>query len=262
MDYIKINKKLWDNKTEIHFKSDFYDVESFIQGKDSLNQIELALLDDVKGKKILHLQCHFGLDTISLSRHGAVSTGVDFSEKSIIKANQLRDTLGTNTSFIQSDIYKLADVLNEKFDIVYTSYGVLGWLPDMEKWADTVFHFLNPGGRLILIEFHPVVWMFSYDFRHIEFNYMDPLPIVEEKKGTYTDKDAPVQDRSVSWNHGLAKVIDSIIKAGLTLKDFQEHNYSPYDCFENTVRIAERKFQIKGLENKIPLIYSAIATKE
>ncbi len=96
MDYKDINKRLWDNKTDIHYKSDFYDVDSFLKGKDSLNQIEIGLLGDINSKKILHLQCHFGLDTISLSRNGAIATGVDLSENAISKANQLKDTLGTH----------------------------------------------------------------------------------------------------------------------------------------------------------------------
>jgi ubiquinone/menaquinone biosynthesis C-methylase UbiE len=262
IDYIRINKKLWDNKTEIHYKSDFYDVDSFIQGKDSLNQIELDLLGDIKGKKILHLQCHFGLDTISLSRLGAQVTGVDFSEKAIQKANQLKDTIGTDTKFIQCDIYTLRDILYDKFDIVFTSYGVIGWLPDIKKWADTVSHFLKPEGSLVFIEFHPVLWMFSYDFRHIEFNYMDSSPIVEELKGTYTDRNADIKDKSVTWNHGLGNVIDSLLKSGLKLQDIKEYDYSPYDCFENTVKTGDNKFQIKGLENKIPMLYSIKAIKE
>ena len=262
MDYIEINKKLWDSRTEIHYKSDFYDVPSFLKGKDSLNQIELDLLGDIRGKKILHLQCHFGLDTISLSRHGAISTGVDFSEKAILRANQLKEKLGTDTTFIQSDVYTLHELLKEKFDMVFTSYGVIGWLPDVKKWARTVSHFLKPNGKLVMAEFHPVVWMFSYDFKKIEYNYMDTSPIVEELEGTYTNKEADIKSKSYSWNHGLASVIDALIKSGLKLQDFKEYNYSPYDCFENTVRIEAKKYQIEGLENKIPMVYSIVAIKE
>ncbi|WP_203532496.1 class I SAM-dependent methyltransferase [Draconibacterium halophilum] len=156
MDYININKKLWDNKTDIHYKSDFYDVNAFIKGKDSLNPIELELLGNIEGKKILHLQCHFGQDTISLARHGAQATGVDFSEKAIEKARQLNEQLGTDARFIQSDVYKLSEVLNEKFDIVYTSYGVIGWLPDMKKWATMIEHFLKPGGNWCSWSFIPL----------------------------------------------------------------------------------------------------------
>ena len=144
MDYININKRLWNEKTDIHYKSDFYDVNAFINGKDSLNPIETELLGNIEGKKILHLQCHFGQDTISLARHGASATGVDFLERAIEKARQLNEQLGTNARFIQSDVYKLPEILDEKYDIVYTSYGVISWLPDMKKWAKVIEHFLKP----------------------------------------------------------------------------------------------------------------------
>ena len=262
MDYKDINKRLWDNKTDIHYKSDFYDVDSFLKGKDSLNPIEIGLLGDISDKRILHLQCHFGLDTISLSRHGAFATGVDFSERAITKANQLKDTLCTNTRFILSDIFDLRNKLHETFDIVFTSYGVIGWLPDMKKWAETVSHFLVPGGIFVMVEFHPVVWMFSNDFKQIEFNYMDSLPIIEELEGTYADRESHIKNKSITWNHGLAYVLDSIIKSGLRLTDFKEYEYSPYNCFENTIKAGDNGYQIKGLENKIPLIYSIKAIKE
>lgn len=256
MNYIDINQKLWNQKTEVHYNSEFYDVPAFLKGKDSLNTIELGLLGDIKGKKILHLQCHFGQDTIALSRHGAIATGVDLSDKAIGKAKELNNLAGTDARFIQSDIYRLPEILEEKFDLVFTSYGVIGWLPDMNKWAELINHFLKPGGKFILVEFHPVVWMFSYDFKRIEFNYMDSEPIIEELEGTYTDRDAPIKEKSVCWNHGLSTVIDAIIHTGLKLTDFKEYNYSPYDCFENTVKIGDRMFKIKGLEDKIPLVYS------
>ena len=262
MDYIEINKKLWDKKTEIHFGSEFYDNDSFLKGRDTLNSIELYLLGDVKGRRILHLQCHFGQDTISLARKGAIATGVDFSENAIEKAKQLNSTAGTNAKFIQNDIYKLPDILDEKFDIVYTSYGVVGWLADMQKWAQVIHHFLKPGGEFVLVEFHPVVWMFSYDFRQIEFNYMDDNPIIEELDGTYTDREASIREKSVTWNHGLGNVINSIIKTGMIISDFQEYNYSPYNCFNNTVKVSDRKFKINGLEDKIPMVYSVKAIKE
>nr|WP_320000471.1 class I SAM-dependent methyltransferase [uncultured Draconibacterium sp.] len=261
MDYININKRLWNEKTDIHYKSDFYDVNAFINGKDSLNPIETELLGNIEGKKILHLQCHFGQDTISLARHGASATGVDFSERAIEKARQLNEQLGTNARFIQSDVYKLPEILDEKFDIVYTSYGVISWLPDMKKWAKVIEHFLKPGGQLVFVEFHPIVWMFSYDFKRVEFDYMESEAIVEELEGTYTDSDVQIKGKSICWNHGLSTVIDSLIKSGLTLTDFKEYNYSPYDCLENLVEVEEGKYKIKGLENKFPLVYSIKAVK-
>ena len=261
MDYLEINKKLWNQKTEIHYDSDFYDINSFIKGKDSLNPIEIGLLGEIKGKKILHLQCHFGQDTISLARYGALPTGIDFSENAIEKAKNLNETIGTNAKFLKSDIYKLPEILDEKFDIVFTSYGVISWLPDMNKWAKTINHFLKSGGYFIMVEFHPIVWMFSYDFKQIEFSYMDSTPIIEELEGTYTDRKAQIKEKSVSWNHGLGTVLNSLIKTGLIITDFKEYNYSPYNCFENTAKIDDGIFKIKGLEDKIPMVYSVKAKK-
>ena len=262
MDYLEINRKLWDQRTGIHFDSEFYDVPAFLEGKDSLNHIEIELLGDLKGKKVLHLQCHFGQDTISMSRRGALATGVDFSEKAIKKARELSSMAGTDTTFIQSDIFSLKEILHDSFDMVFTSYGVLGWLPDMKKWAETVQHFLKPGGVLVLAEFHPVVWMFSDDFKRIEFNYSDSAPITEEEQGTYTDPDADIQEKSITWNHGLAEVINNLIRSGMALEIFREYDYSPYDCFANTVKVDERMYRIKGLEKKIPMVYAIKAIKK
>ena len=157
IDYFNINKSLWNGKTAIHVKSDFYDVESFKKGKSSLNFIELEALGDVKGKSILHLQCHFGLDTLSWARLGANVTGVDFSDKAIDYARSLNSELGLNAKFILSNVYDLKNNLDEKFDIVFTSYGTIGRLPDLNRWADVVSHFLKPGGTFFMVEFRNVV---------------------------------------------------------------------------------------------------------
>lgn len=260
MDYIKINRKLWNDKTEVHFKSKFYDVDSFLAGKSSLNSIELDLLGGVKGKSILHLQCHFGMDTISLSRLGANAVGVDFSENSIQKAKELAKKANTKTEFILSDIYELEDKLRSAFDIVFTSYGTIGWLPDMNKWAGIVSKFLKPGGKFIMVEFHPVLFMFSYDFSKIEYNYFNTGAIEEITEGTYTDRNAPLVNQSVSWDHSLSEVIGALINSGLHVERFEEFDYSPYDCFEKTVEVERGKYQIKGLEKKIPMLYSIQAT--
>jgi ubiquinone/menaquinone biosynthesis C-methylase UbiE len=261
MDYLSINRKMWDDRTKVHYQSDFYNVKSFVEGKDSLNTIEIDLLGNIKGEKILHLQCHFGLDSISLSRRGARVTGIDFSEESIKKARELDLLTETKTRFIQSDVYSLKDVLKEKFDIIFTSYGVVTWLPDMNKWAETIQYFLKPGGRFILVEFHPIVWMFSDDFQSIEYHYSDTEPIFEELKGTYTDRSADITNLSVSWNHGLSVIMMALINKGLNIKEFMEYDYSPYNCFKNTIEIEKGKYQIKGLEKKIPMLYSLIAEK-
>ena len=177
-DYIAINRALWDQKTEHHFNSEFYDVEGFLQGRSSLNDIELELLGSVSGKTVLHLQCHFGQDTLSLARLGAHVTGVDLSGAAIAKARELNDTLGLGAQFICCDLYELPGILDNQFDIVFTSYGTIGWLPDINRWAQVVAKYLKPGGQFVFVDFHPVVWMFSNDFSRVQYAYFNGGPIV------------------------------------------------------------------------------------
>ncbi len=259
-DYLSINRQAWNIRTEKHFDSDFYDVKGFLQHKNSLNEPELALLPDLKGKKVLHLQCHFGQDTLSLAHLGAEVTGVDLSDQAIKRANELAQKTDLPARFICSDVYELPQQLNETFDLIFTSYGVLGWLPDMAKWAETVTHFLRPGGKLLLVEFHPAIWMFSNDFSHVQYSYFKEEPIVETQ-GTYTEAVAETEETMVTWNHSLASVMNSLLKAGMELTDFQEYNYSCYDCLENTVK-AEKGWHIKGMEAKLPMMYSVLASKK
>ena len=261
MDYLSINKQNWNDRTEVHYQSKTYDVASFIAGRNPLKSIELALLGDIKGKKVLHLQCHFGQDSIALSRLGAQVTGVDFSEKAIEKARELADLTESDTRFILSDIYSLPDVLDESFDLVFTSYGTIGWLPDIQGWAAVVSNFMRPEAAFVFAEFHPVVWMFSDDFKRIEYRYFKDAAIIEESDTTYTDGKLPQSSPSVAWNHGMAEVLQALLDQGLTLKKVEEFDYSPYDCFDNTIEFEPGKFQIKGLEGKIPMIYALQATK-
>ena len=171
LNYIDINRQSWNNKVDYHVKSDFYDLDGFLKGNTSLNDIELKLLGDIKGKSVLHLQCHFGQDSISMSRLGAQVTGIDLSDKAIETARLLAEQTHQDTIFICCNIYDLPQHLNQQFDIVFTSYGTIGWLPDLNQWAHIIAHFLKPNGRFIMAEFHPVVWMFDDDFQQITYNY-------------------------------------------------------------------------------------------
>ncbi|WP_300565952.1 class I SAM-dependent methyltransferase [Flavobacterium sp.] len=261
-DYIETNKKTWNNKTDVHIASDFYDNESFLNGKSTLNEIELKLLGDVSGKKILHLQCHFGQDTISLTRLGAKVTGVDLSDKAINKAQEFNQKLGLDAQFICCDIYDLPQHLDEKFDIVFTSYGTIGWLPDVEKWANVISHFLKPGGKLVFADFHPVVWMYDNDFATVFYSYFNIEPIIETYSGTYADQNAEIETHSVCWNHPTSEVLNALIQSGLEINSFNEYDYSPYNCFNETEEFEKGKFRIKHLENKIPMVFSLVATKK
>lgn len=260
-DYIAINRVSWNNRTDAHLKSAFYDMPGFLQGKSSLKDIELQLLGDVRDKSILHLQCHFGQDSISLSRSGAEVTGVDLSDNAIQTAVDIAKQTNSSAKFICSDIYDLPSHLNEQFDYVFTSYGVIGWLPDLDRWAKIISHYLKPSGKLMFVEFHPVVWMFDDDFTKVGYNYFNSGAIKENENGTYADKDANINQDYVMWNHSLGEVLGSLLANGLQVSHFEEFDYSPYDCFSHTVEFEPGKFRIQHLENRIPMLYALVASK-
>ncbi|NNT73182.1 class I SAM-dependent methyltransferase [Flavobacterium sp. IMCC34852] len=261
-DYININKATWNNKTDVHIASEFYDMEGFLKGKSTLNDIELDLLGDVSRKKILHLQCHFGQDTMSLARMGAKVTGLDLSDKAIDRARALAQKLNLDVTFVCSDIYDAPNFITEKFDLVFTSYGTIGWFPDLEKWAKVVSHFLKPNGKFIMADFHPVVWMFDNDFETVFYNYFNVEPIVENETGTYADREAEIATKTITWNHPISEILNSLIQSGLEINSFEEYDYSPYNCFNKTEEFEKGKYRIKHFDNKIPMVYSILASKK
>ena len=260
-EYLHTNRDSWNSRTEYHLNSEFYDVKAFLEGKNSLREIELALLGDVKGKKILHLQCHFGQDTLSLARMGAKVTGVDFSDRAIQAAVDLNEKLGLNAEFFCCDIYSLPVCLRETFDLVFTSYGTIGWLPDIRRWAGIVASYLKPGGKFVFAEFHPTLWMFDNDFKTVAYSYFNREPIVEELQGTYADPTAPIKKKSITWNHDLGEVLGNLIEQGLTVEHFSEYDFSPYPCFADMVELEPGRYYLKGMEHKLPMVYALRAIK-
>lgn len=261
-DYLAINRNSWNNKTDVHVASDFYDMEGFRKGNNSLNTIELELLGDIRGKKILHLQCHFGQDSISLSRLGAEVVGVDLSDKAIEYARKIASELNSTAEFICCDVYNLPQQLDRAFDIVFTSYGTIGWLPDLDQWAKVISRFLKPGGTFVFAEFHPFLWMFDNQFEKIAYNYFNSGPIIETESGTYADRNVEITQEYVCWNHSLSEVMNSLIQNGLEIKVFNEYDYSPYNCFNKTIEIAPKKFRIEDLGDMIPMVYALKAIKK
>ncbi|HYM95511.1 MAG TPA: class I SAM-dependent methyltransferase [Chitinophagaceae bacterium] len=260
--YFNANKELWNQRTIVHKDSSFYDLKGFKEGKTALTQIELKEVGSVKGKKMLHLQCHFGMDSLSWARLGAEVTGIDLSDEAIKVARQLNDELKTNAKFICCNVYDLKDHLAEKFDIVFTSFGVVGWLPDLSKWGELIAHYLVPGGTFYMAEFHPVVWMFDDEFTQLKYYYDNREVIITENEGTYTDRNADIKGKEYSWNHSISEVLNALIAAGLKIEFFNEFTYSPYPCFRNTVESEKGKWHIKGMEGKMPMVYSVRAVKQ
>lgn len=261
-NYLDINRNSWNNIVDVHVASAMYNMDAFLAGTSSLNDIELRLLGDVSGKRILHLQCHFGQDSISLARMGAYVTGVDFSDKAIEKAKELAAELQVSASFVCCDIYSLAEHIHTPFDIVFTSYGTIGWLPDLDKWAKLISKFIKKDGKFVFAEFHPVVWMFDNDFQQVAYPYAKAASIVETETGTYADRKVDIQRQTITWNHGIAEVLTALLQAGLQINAFEEYDYSPYNCFRHTEEFAPGKFRITHLGNKIPMVYALSAVKK
>lgn len=261
LNYIEINKSSWNNRTEAHLNSDFYNMKGFMNGETSLNSIELELLGDIQGKTILHLQCHFGQDSISLSRLGAHVTGVDLSDIAIENAKRIAQETNSNVEFICCDIFELDQYLDKKFDIVFTSYGTITWLPDLDKWAQIISKFLKDNGKFIFVEFHPFMWTFDDAFEKIGYHYFNIEAICETENGTYADKKADISQSYVTWNHSLSEVISSLLNNQMSISHFQEYDYSPYNVFANMVEFEPKKFRIAHIDKRIPMLYSIVAVK-
>lgn len=269
--YFEANKQSWNKRTAVHKDSAFYDLASFKKGKSSLNKIELEELGSVKGKSLLHLQCHFGMDTMSWQREGAHCVGVDLSDEAIKLAKEINEELKLKTEFICANIYDLKSALKVSptggdlegaFDIVFTSYGTIGWLPDLDKWAGIVAHFLKPGGIFYIADFHPVLWMMDDSFEKIKYHYFNTDVITEEISGTYSDRDAPIKSIEHGWNHPFSEIFNALVKHGLQILQFNEFTYSPYNCFKNLEQGTDGMWRIRGMDEKMPMMYSIKAVKQ
>ena len=218
--FFDTNKKFWDSRVEPHQKSDLYNMEAFMNGKSSLTEIERDAFGDVTGKTLLHLQCHFGQDTISWAKKGAIATGVDFSPNAIAKANELKGELGVEARFIESNVYDLPKNLEEKFDLVFTTYGATPWLPDLDKWAEVVVNHLKKGGLFYLAEFHPALFIFNFDNYKVEYSYFnskDGKPYVEEVTGSYANPADPDQRDGVLLEPFYFRKSKCLIKTGIAV---------------------------------------------
>lgn len=258
------NKNTWNLKTKEHTKSEFYNVEQFKKGTCSLNSFELSELGDVAGKSLLHLQCHFGLDTLSWSRRGAVCTGIDFSGEAIKFAKNLANELKLKTNFIECNVYDVQEKVEGLFDIVFTSYGVIGWLPDLTAWAKIISQKLKVGGVFYMVEFHPIVWMFDYlkTPPKLTYPYKSDQVIYEEYEGTYANTNARITSKEYGWNHGLGNVVTALSSVGLQIEFLHEHSNSPYNCLPDLMEKESGMFGLQPKNDLYPLLFSIKAVKK
>lgn len=260
-DKFEVNRNTWNEKVKIHSESDMYDLEAFKNGKSSLMPYELQALGDVKDKSLLHLQCHFGQDTLSWSRMGAKCVGVDLSDEGVALAKSLNQELNLNAEFVCCNVLDTSKHVDKTFDIVFTSYGVIGWLPDLKPWARMIAERLKVGGTFYMVEFHPIVWMFDYlgEQPVMRYGYMQDEAIYEEYEGTYADGDSKMISKEYGWNHGLSEVVNALIEAGLRIDYLNEHDESPYDVLPNLVKSDSGLYATK--DQLYPLIFEIKASK-
>jgi len=262
--YLEQNKANWNEITPIHEQSAMYDVAGFKAGRCTLQYKELKEVGDVKGKSLLHLQCHFGMDTLSWARLGAKATGMDFSDKAIALARKLSEETGIKADFLESDIYALPLVLKKQFDIVFTSYGVLCWLPNMTKWAQVIAHFLKPGGFFYIIEGHPFVNVFensdSANKLSVMWSYFNNPEWLDCKpSGDYADHDFVSSQGTCEWAHPLSEVINALIQAGLQITFLHEFATGFFKSYPFMTQSEEGPWHLEG--DKLPLTFSLKAIK-
>jgi len=262
-DATRSNLELWEEWTEIHVGSEFYDVESFIRdGRSRLRAEELEEIGEVRGRDLLHLQCHFGLDTLSFARLGARVTGADFSPKAIAAARRLAAECGLEASFVCADLYALPDHLVGDFDIVYTSRGVLSWLRDIQGWGRVIAHFLRPGGVFYITEAHPFMLVLDDDEGVTEVRVRYPYstngrPLAFPTSGSYADRSAKLKTEvEYGWAHGLGEIVTSLADAGLRIEMLREQHSIPWER-PFLVKVADRDYRLPGdLEGTVPLMFS------
>jgi SAM-dependent methyltransferase len=235
-EQVAANQRVWDCWAPLHLKSNFYSVEDFIAGGLSLRSIETSELGDVRDRRLLHLQCHFGLDTLSWARLGANAVGVDNSEVAIEIARRLSEDIGVRADFVSSDLYDLPGPLDAgSFDVVFSSYGVLSWLPDLKRWASVATALLKPGGVFYLVEFHPLLGMLDEETgSKFEYPYFDSerKPLVLYDEVSYASPEAEQPSHTLyQWIHTLGDVVSALGNAGLIIDWLHEFDYSPYGCY-------------------------------
>jgi SAM-dependent methyltransferase len=260
--YFNVNKTTWNTKVAIHAKSDLYSMAAFKAGKTSLMPYELKALGDVRGKSLLHLQCHFGQDTLSWARLGALCTGVDLSDEGVKLAKQLNNELLLNAEFVCCNVLETSEYISDTFDVVFTSYGAIGWLPDLKPWAKMISERLKPGGVFYIVEFHPILWMYDYadGASELKYHYNQNEVIYDEYKGTYAEQSSKMISKEYGWNHGLGEVINALTEAGLHIDYLNEYNKSPYDIFPNLIKIESGLYKMK--DQLFPMLFEIQATKK
>lgn len=272
-EFIEENRKHWEELAALHPDTDFYDVEAFLDGEITLDPVELQEIGNVEGASLLHLQCHFGLDTLSWARCGAHVTGVDISETAIETARKLAVDAGLadQARFVQSDIYELADestLTDERFDVVYTSFGVLFWLPDLDEWADIVARFVRRGGTFYLAEHHPFTNALGEESTGTDLRIKDPyfcerLTYDATETGSYAGV-APEElehGPTHGWSHSLGEVVTALSDAGFHIEFLHEYPWSTFKAVDAMEKRDHGRYWLPETDHELPFVFTLRATR-
>ncbi len=268
----ELNRRHWDEVTPVHVASGFYDVPAVLSGEKKLPEFVASELGDLSGRELLHLQCHFGLDTLMLARMGASATGLDFSEPAIEEARRLAIESGVEAEFITGDVTDPPIGLNGRFDVVFTSFGALCWLSDLAPWATTVSGALKPGGMFHIFEFHPMFDSFAIDGSiskdsppviDLDFGYfsLDSEWVSSAKEPDYADPDFVGSVACHNWAHGLAEVYQALQSAGLRVDELKEYPFTVYRARDGLIQGDDRLWRLPDGVPSLPLVYYMRADK-
>jgi len=264
--FSETNLRNWECRVPLHLKS--YPLEKFKQGWDPLFPIEAGEIGDIDGLKVLHLQCHIGMDSLGLVRRGAKVTGLDFSPSAVEAARLLSAETGLDAKFVQGDVYEAPELIKTKFDLVYTTWGTITWLPEIAQWAQVVYDMLKRGGRLYLADGHPSMLMMEEENGALVHRYpwrTDPnAPLLFAEEITYTGDALPEEgSQSYDWAHPLSSIIGGLLDVGMRLDFLHEHETLPWAYVSLLQKDPDkpRLYRLPDPMPQLPLSFSIGATK-
>jgi SAM-dependent methyltransferase len=269
--YQEVNRANWDERAPAHAASPDYAFDRFVSDPEFISDVvrfDLPRLGDIAGRTGVHLQCHIGTDTISLSRLGAKMTGLDLSSQSLAQARRLAEMTGSDAEFVEAELYDAVEALGAgRFELVFTGIGALCWLPSVSRWAKVVSDLLVPGGRLFIREGHPMLWSLDderADALVVDYPYFESeQPIVLEFDGTYVDTDVTFNNRLThQWNHGLGEIVSAVLDAGMDVTMLVEHDSVPWEALPGQMEQLEHgEWRVRDRPQRLPHSYTLQAIK-
>jgi SAM-dependent methyltransferase len=249
------NKHGWNGLAETHFKK--YHIEKLLSGTPLINDLIRSEVGDVEGKSLVHLLCHIGTDTLSWALLGARVTGIDISPESLKYAREIARQMNFAADFIEADVMDVIDQVDAKFDIAFSSTGVLCWLPDIRRYAQTVRHLLKDSGFFYLFDGHPFRAVLldaegNSSADTVQGDYFRKEAWHYDYLGDYTDPDLVVPGDSYEWHWTLGEIITAFCEAGMRIEFVHEfpqyfyNGYTPYDAFNDKREYFPCTFSLKA----------------